>query len=99
MADSYFLADMIRANDGTWLPAPGDSVLLGACTLAASWPPDTADASLYNKQEFDIDWRTPFLVVSVTPRKRTKSDGTTHVFDVVIMQNGRLGWFKRRIAG
>lgn len=99
MADSYFLADAIRANDGTWLPAPGDSVMLGACALAASWPPDSADAGLYAAQEFDIDWRTPFLVVSVTQRERTDRDGTTDVFDVIIMQNGKLGWFKRRIAG
>src|SRR5689334_19421524 len=95
----YRLTDVLHQNDGTWLPAPGDTVLLGGLCLSASWPPDSGDANLYEHIEFDIDWKTPFLVVSVTPRTRTAADGTTSVYDVVIMQGGRLGWFKRRVAG
>ena len=90
---SYNLDEILRRNDGTWLPAPGDLVSLGGAQLSMAWPPDVrADWQ-------DIDWRTPFLVVSVTPRELTDLDGNTRMYDVIIFQNDRLGWFKRRVAG
>lgn len=96
---AYRLDERLRACDGSWLPVPGDVVLLGSAQLSVAWPPNTRDVGSIGDGWQDIDWRTPFLVVSVTPRERTTKDGTTSTYDVIIFQNDRLGWFKRRVAG